>query len=89
MCQESVFATLGINMSKASELQRHTSCRLCVQDSVFATVRIKVGVSVEQQRAYQLSVHFVDGLGGLFGGGELHKTHTAADACVGVPQHLA
>ena len=37
------------------------------------------------QWTYQLSIHFRDGLGGLFWSGELHKAHASADASAGVP----
>ena len=38
---------------------------------------------------HQLCIHFRDGLGGFFRGGQLHKAHSPADACVAVPQNLA
>ena len=44
---------------------------------------------VTSQGTDQLSIHFRDGLGGLFWSGELHKAHTTADAGAGVPQDLA
>ncbi len=41
------------------------------------------------EAAYQLTVHFRDGLSGFLWGGELHKADPSADAGAGVPQHLA
>lgn len=45
--------------------------------------------SFDACQSYQLCIHFRDSFGGLLWGGELHKANTAADACVGVAQHLA
>ncbi len=43
---------------------------------------------IQRLVVYQLRIHFIDGLSGLFWGGQLHKAHPPADTRAGVPQHL-